>query len=152
MRVVNGLLGAIAAVLAATALGAIWSLIGLAGSARASWMAIPSALVLALVLRFNKHPPGMPRAIICTLLMALTIAYANWLMAAGFIAGQMGLGLVEATYIIGLDMALAVAKAQNTSWDLICYAAALVIALVLGWLLPNEASKGKNVSKRRSIS
>ena len=72
MRFINLLLGVIAALLAATAMGAIWSLFGLAGSGRASWMAVPSALALAAVLRFNNHPPGVVRAVLCLCLLALT--------------------------------------------------------------------------------
>ncbi len=148
MRFINILLGVIAALLAATAVGAIWSLFGLAGSGRASWMAVPSALTLAAVLRFNNHPPGLRRAVLCLLLLALTIAYANWLIAAGFIAAQMGLGLLDAIRIIGLDMAYAVARAQNTMTDFSWYAAALMLGFGLGWSQPGEAP-AKAVRKKR---
>ncbi|MCB1612171.1 MAG: hypothetical protein KDI60_10510 [Xanthomonadales bacterium] len=148
MRFINLLLGVIAALLAATAMGAIWSLFGLAGSGRASWMAVPSALALAAVLRFNNHPPGVVRAVLCLCLLALTIAYANWLIAAGFIAAQMGLGLLDAIRIIGLDMAYAVARAQNTALDLSWYGAALILAFGLGWAQPGEAP-GRKVRKKR---
>lgn len=149
MRFINILLGVIAALLAATAVGAIWSLFGLAGSGRASWMAVPSALALAAVLRFNNHPAGPLRAVLCLLLLALTIAYANWLIAAGFIAAQMGLGLLDAIRIIGLDMAYAVARAQSTMVDYSWYGAALILAFGLGWAQPGEIP-AKAVRKKRS--
>lgn len=148
MRSINLLLGVVAALLAATALGAAWSLVGLAGSGRASWMAIPCAVVLASVLRFNNHPPGFSRALVSLLLLALTVAHANYLMAAGFIAGQMGLGLIDALRIIGLDMAYAVSKAQNSAMDLSWYGAAAILAFGLGWAQPGETPK-KLTGKRR---
>jgi hypothetical protein len=149
MRFINLLLGAIAALLAAAALGAIWSLIGLAGSARASWVAPIAALVLAAVLRFNNHPAGAIRAAFCVILVALTIAHANFLMAAGFIAGQMGLGLLDALHLIGLDMAYAVSRAQTSSSDAMFYVLALALGLVFGFRQPRETSKPKPAPRRR---
>lgn len=148
MRAINFLLGILAALLVAAALGAIWSLTGLAGSGRASWFAPLAAVVLALVLRFNNHAPGGLRALVCTLLLALTAAHANYLMAAGFIAGQMGLELLDALRIIGPDMAFSVARAHADAGDALAYAIALVLALLLGFRQPGElASKGQR--KRR---
>lgn len=141
MRFINLLLGVIAALLAAAALGAIWSLTGLAGAGRAAWMAPLTAVILALVLRFNNHPAGVVRAIVCAGLVALTTAHANYLMAAGFIAGQMGLGLLDALHIIGVDMAFAVSKAHTENSDLVAYAIALALALVLGFRQPGEAAR-----------
>lgn len=148
MRVINFLLGILAALLVAAALGAIWSLAGLAGSGRAAWFAPLAALVLALVLRFNNHPPGKLRALVCTLLLALTAAHANYLMAAGFIAGQMGLELLDALHIIGLDMAYSVAKAHTDGADLVAYAIALGLALLLGFRQPGEAVPKGQVRRR----
>ena len=144
MRAINFLLGLFAALLVAAALGAIWSLAGLAGSGRASWFAPLAALVLALVLRFNNHAPGGMRALVCALLLMLTAAHANYLMAAGFIAGQMGLDLLDALHIIGLDMAYSVSRAHSDGGDVIAYAIALGLALLLGFRQPGEAvSKAK---------
>lgn len=148
MRAINFLLGTLAALLVAAALGAIWSLAGLAGSGRASWFAPVAALVLALVLRFNNHPPGTSRGLACTGLLLLTAAHANYLMAAGFIAGQMGLELLDALHLIGPDMAFSVARAHTEGSDALAYGIALVLALLLGFRQPGEmASKGQ--SKRR---
>ncbi len=140
MRTINFLLGLLAALLVAAALGAIWSLTGLAGSGRASWFAPLAALVLALVLRFNNHAPGGTRALVCASLLFLTAAHANYLMAAGFIAGQMGLDLLDALHIIGLDMAYSVARAHSDVGDLIAYAIALGLSLLLGFRQPGEAA------------
>ncbi len=149
MRVINLVLGIVAALLAAAAIGAIWSLIGLVGAGRAAWMAPLAAVMLAWLLRFNNHPPGSARAIIAALLLFLTAAHANYLMAAGFIAGQMGLELVDALRIIGVDMALAVTRAHTDAGDLLAYAVALVLVLALGWRQPGEVP-GKRPVRRQN--
>lgn len=149
MRAINFLLGMLAALLVAAALGAIWSLAGLAGSGRASWFAPVAALALALVLRFNNHSPGTARALVCALLLALTAAHANYLMAAGFIAGQMGLELLDALHIIGLDMAYSVARAHSDGGDVIAYAIALAVALLLGFRQPGEAAPKVQPGRRK---
>ena len=150
MRGINFLLGVLAALLVAAALGAIWSLTGLASSGRAAWFAPVAALVLALVLRFNNHEPGWTRAWLCTLLLALTAAHANYLMAAGFIAGQMGLGLLDALRVIGLDMAYSVARAHSDRVDLVVYAVAVGISMLLGFRQPGEVAQ-KSRARRNKI-
>lgn len=150
MRVINLVLGVLAALLAAAALGAIWSLVGLAGSGRAAWVAPLAAIALASLLRFNSHPPGRTRALVSAALLVLTAAHANYLMAAGFIAGQMGLDLLDALRIIGLDMALAVSRAHADAGDALAYAIALGLALLMGFRQPGEAaSKGATGRRNR---
>lgn len=149
MRAINFLLGILAALLVAAALGAIWSLTGLAGSGRASWFAPLAAAVLALVLRFNNHPPGIARSLVCVLLLTLTAAHASYLMAAGFIAGQMGLELVDALRIIGPDMAFSVARAHADGGDALAYAIALAVALLLGFRQPGEAAPKAQSGRRK---
>lgn len=149
MRFINLMLGVVAAVLAAAAIGAIWSLVGLAGSGRAAWMAPLAAVILAWVLRFNNHPPGGLRAAVSAILLMLTAAHANYLMAAGFIAGQMGLELVDALRIIGGDMAYSVARAHTDGGDLLAYAVALALALTLGFRQPGEGTS-KRTARRRA--
>lgn len=143
MHVLNEVLGALAALLAATALGALWSLAGLSGSGSAAWMAPAVALVLAWVLRFNRHPPGLLRAFWSVLLLAIAAAHANFLMSAGFIAGQMGLDLVDAIRVIGIEMAFAVARTRMQAIDYLAYVIAVVMAATLGLRQPGEAIGAK---------
>ncbi len=138
MRLINIVLGAFAALLAAAALAAIWSLAGLVGAGRATWLAPIVALVLVAILRFNNHPPGISRALFGASLVLLTCAYANYLMAAGFIAGQMGLGLFDTLQLIGPDMAFAVSQAHTDRIDLLWYACALLVGLAFGFRQPGE--------------
>lgn len=139
MHWINEVLGVLAALLAATALGALWSIAGLGGAAPAAWMAPAVAVALAAVLRFNGHPPGALRSLWCVVLLALTAAHANYLMSAGFIAGQMGLDLVDAIRMIGADMAFAVSRARLGGTDYLAYGMALMLALLLGYRQPGEA-------------
>lgn len=140
MRLLNFLLGTCAALLAAAALGALWSLLALAAGNHAAWMAPLAALLLAALLRYNSHPPGALRALVCALLVLLTSAHANYLIAAGFIAGQMGLELPDAIRVIGIDMAWAVTRAHAGAADMASYAIAVALALVLGWRIPGEGA------------
>lgn len=140
MRLLNFLLGTCAALLAAAALGALWSLLALAAGNHAAWMAPLAALLLAALLRYNSHPPGALRALVCALLVLLTSAHANYLIAAGFIAGQMGLELPDAIRVIGIDMAWAVTRAHAGAADMASYAIAVALALVLGWRMPGEGA------------
>jgi len=141
MRLINLLLGAFAALLAAAALAAMWSLAGLVGVGRATWLAPIVALLLVAILRFNSHPPGIGRALFGALLVFITCVYANYLMAAGFIAGQMGLDLIDTVQLIGPDMAFAVSQAHTERLDLLWYASALIIGLALGFRQPGEARR-----------
>lgn len=143
MRLLNFLLGTCAALLAAAALGALWSLLALAAGNHAAWMAPLAALLLATLLRYNNHPPGAGRALVCALLVLLTSAHANYLIAAGFIAGQMGLELPDAIRVIGIDMAWAVTRAHAGAADLASYALAVVLALALGWKMPGEGASAR---------
>ena len=147
MKIINFVLGALAGLLAAAAIGALWSLFGLATGGRAPWMAPVAALMLLAVLRFNGHPAGAPRAIAAAVLLTVTIAHANYVMAAGFIAGSMGLELIEGLRLIGVDMAFAVARAHGSVTDVMCYALALLASLVLGMHQPGEKTA---VSPRRA--
>jgi hypothetical protein len=147
MRAINLVLGFIAALLAAAAIGAIWSLVGLAGAGRAAWVAPLAAVVMAWLLRFNNHPPGAFRAAASALLLLLTSAHANYLMAAGFIAGQMGLDLLDALRIVGLDMALAVTRAHTDAGDWVAYALALALAVAMGFRQPGEATVGRAIRR-----
>lgn len=147
MRALNFLLGASAALLAAAALGALWSLFGLAAGGHAAWMAPLSALLLALLLRYNKHAPGPGRAAAAVLLALFATAHASYLIAAGFIAGQMGLNLFDTLRVIGIDMAWSVTRAHTSGFDLASYALALAIAAWLGWRQPGEGPA--ELSRRR---
>lgn len=143
MRLLNLLLAICAALLAAAALGALWSLLALAAGNHAAWMAPLAALLLAALLRYNSHPPGPRRALVCASLVLLTSAHANYLIAAGFIAGQMGLELPDAIRVIGLDMAWAVTRAHAGTADLASYAIAVALALALGWKMPGEDTRAR---------
>lgn len=140
-RPINALLGLIALLLAAGACGALWALVGLALGQRAAWMALVVALLLALGLRANGHPAGGMRALAAGSGLLLAIAHANYLMAAAFVAAQMGFELAPALRAIGVDMAWAVARAQGHAGELAWYLLALAGAVALGWQQPGERAQ-----------
>jgi hypothetical protein len=148
VRFINELLGALAALLAATAIGAVWSLAGLAGNGPAAWMAPVAALGLVAVLRFNRHAAGAARAAWSLVLLAICAAHANYLMSAGFIAGQMGLDLLDALRIIGVEMAFAVTRARLAGMDYLAYAVAALLAVALGLRQPGEGAPSAQRGRR----
>jgi len=152
MKIINFILGAIAGLLAAAAIGAVWSLIGLATGGRAAWMAPVAALLLLVILRFNGHAPGWRRATASALLMLITIAHANYVMASGFIAASTGRGLLDALSLIGPDMAFAVVRAHSSPWEWLSYALALLGCLVLGYRQPGEFGRPTSARKRSRAS
>lgn len=138
MNLANRLFGYSAALLAALALGALWALLGLMSGTEGSWLAPLVALVLAGLLRFNQHPPGSGRALGSALAYLVAHLHAHYLIAAGFIAAQMGLELVDALKAVGLEMALAVTRARITWSDGLYWLIALLLAIGLGWRQPGE--------------
>ncbi|GMU43857.1 MAG: hypothetical protein IT479_13265 [Xanthomonadales bacterium] len=151
VRMLNTLLAAVAALLAATALGALWSLFGLAAGSRAAWMAPITSLLLALLLRYNQHPPGPGRACASLSLALLCSMHASYLIAAGFVAASMGLNLFDTLRAIGPDMAWSITRAHLTGFDLLCLTLALLVAVGLGWRQPGESAvrSGKGSNARR---
>lgn len=145
----NFLLGAMAALLAAAALGALWSLFGLASGGRAVWVAPLAALLLALLLRYNQHPPGIGRAFSSVLLWSLCALHAGYLIAAGFVAAQMGLNLFDTLRVIGPDMAWSVTRAHIGNFELAGLALSLLIAAGLGWRQPGEHATARARRGRR---
>lgn len=138
MNLANRLFGYSAALLAALALGALWALLGLMSGTEGAWLAPLVALVLAGLLRFNQHPPGSGRALGSALAYLVAHLHAHYLIAAGFIAAQMGLELVDALKAVGLEMALAVTRARITWSDGLYWLIALLLAIGLGWRQPGE--------------
>ncbi len=146
----NSALGVVAAVLAAAAFGAIWSLIALATSSRAPWLAIVAAIGIVVLLRFNEHPPSIARALSAAALSALAIAHANYLMAAGFIGAQMSMSYADLLWRMGIEMAVAVSRAHAEPLEPLAYALAFGIAFALGWRMPGEGAT--KLRKRRSAA
>jgi vitamin B12 transport system permease protein len=148
MHFINTLLAWISAILAATAFGALWSLVALGYGGRAPWLALLLGVVLVSVLRFNGHPPGWGRSLAAVALAGIGIAHANYLMASGFIAAQMGLGLVDSLRSIGVEMAWAVSWAQANWHDAAAYGLALALAAWLGKRHPADQSPPRGAAKR----
>lgn len=109
---------------------AAWVLLAFARDRQSSWMAIPAALDAVFLLRMAKMPPGWPRAALAVTATALTIALANWGIAAAQIGRAMGLLPWESLTKLGPFYAWTLANLANPPIDLLWLAGSLVLAVV----------------------
>ncbi len=109
---------------------AAWVLLAFARDRQCSWMAILAALDAVFLLRMAKMPRGWPRAALAVGATALTIALANWGIAAAQIGRAMGLLPWESLTRLGPFYAWTLANLANPPLDLFWLAASLVLAAV----------------------
>jgi hypothetical protein len=109
---------------------AAWVLVAFARDRQCSWMAILAALDAVLLLRMAKVPSGWPRAAMAVMATVLTIALANWGIAAAQIGRSMGLLPWESLTRLGPFYAWTLANLANPPLDLFWLAASLVLAAV----------------------
>lgn len=113
-------------------MAAVWTLTALIVDRQCAWMAAIAAADLALLLRIGRAAPGLPRAVANVTATALTIAVANWCIAAAQMGGPMGLPMTESLQRIGPDFAQTLLLIANQPTDWAWYAVAAVLALWLG--------------------
>jgi len=113
-------------------MAAVWTLTALIVDRQCAWMAAIAAADLALLLRIGRAAPGLPRAFANVTATALTIAVANWCIAAAQMGGPMGLPMTESLQRIGPDFAQTLLLIANQPTDWAWYAVAGVLALWLG--------------------
>ena len=107
---------------------AAWVLVALARDSQCSWMALLAALDAAFLLRLARMPPGRARALLAVAGTVLTIALANWGIAAAQIGRAMGLLPWESLGKLGPFYAWTLASLANPPIDLWWLAASLVLA------------------------
>jgi hypothetical protein len=129
----NTLIGTLTLLLAGNALGATWALIALADRWNAPWMALVIPLLLTGLLRFNQHPGGLWRALLCLLGLGVAIAQCNFIVGGALVAAHLGKPLWPWLFMIGPEMAFAVARAHLSWIDLLAYAGGSALALWLGY-------------------
>ncbi len=115
-------------------------------------MALVAAFALVALLRFNGHSASMARGLSAMLLTGLSIAHANYLMAAGFIGAQMSMPFVDLLLRMGAEMAIAVSRAHAAPFEGLFYILALVAAGLLGWRMPGEVLHKATQRRRRAGS
>lgn len=128
----NVLVGILSLVLAGNALGATWALFALADRWNAPWMALLIPFLLNWLLHFNQHPAGSWRALLCLLGLWVAIIQCNFIVGGALVAAHLGKPLWPWLFMIGPEMAFAVARAHMQWIDLAAYTAGSVVALWIG--------------------
>jgi hypothetical protein len=121
-------------------IGALWSVLSAISGGWSSTFALLAALAIVAMLQFNGVKAGFWRALLAPFLLALSMAYQAYIQAAATVASQMGLGLYETARSLGPEFAFAVVRAQTDMTMLLFYAAALLLAAVLGYFWFRRAS------------
>lgn len=129
----NVLIGLVSLLLAGNALGAAWALAALPDPWNAPWMALLVPLLLGALLRYNQHPPGLWRGLLCLLGLWIAIAQANFIIGGALVAAHLGKPLWPWLAMIGPEMAFAVARAHLHWVDVLAYLLGSVLALWWGW-------------------
>lgn len=115
------LLGCITALIA-------WMLIALALGNQAGWMAVLVALEIVWMLRLGTLGAGPLRIGIAVVATALIIVGANWGIASAQLGNALGLDPWTSAQKMGTGLAWTLLQLANNGFDLLCYAAALVLA------------------------
>ncbi|MBB5675061.1 hypothetical protein FHR64_002104 [Xanthomonas arboricola] len=103
-------------------------LIALAVGNQAGWMAVLVALEIVWMLRLGTLGAGPLRIGIAVVATALVIVGANWGIASAQLGGALGLDPWTSAQKMGAGLAWTLLQLANNGFDLLCYAAALVLA------------------------
>ncbi|MCC4618635.1 hypothetical protein LL965_00545 [Xanthomonas cassavae CFBP 4642] len=115
------LLGCVTALIA-------WLLIALALGNQAGWMAVPVALEAAWMLRLGTLRGGPLRIGLAVIATAMVIVCVNWGIASAQLGGPLGLDPWSSAQKMGPGLAWTLLQLANNGFDLLCYAAALIVA------------------------
>lgn len=118
--------------LGATGFAAFWVLLALLVDRQCAWLAPLAALDVALLQGLARWPRGAGRAWFAGLATALTVALANFMIAAGQIGQNFGLRPLESALRIGPDYAWLLLTLANDRVDLLWYAAGIALAAWTG--------------------
>ena len=106
-----------------------WTALALATGRQHGWMALLAALEAAWMLRLGGMPAGWPRSLLAVLATVAMIVAVQWLVASAHIGAQMGLAPWEAAPKMGAFYVWTLARLANIWLDVICLAAAPLLAL-----------------------
>jgi vitamin B12 transport system permease protein len=113
------------------AAGAIWMVATLYLRQSMPWLALPVGALLALTIRLGVRAPGPGAALLAAFATALAAIYVNLLIAAANIAGDLGMGLIDALTTSGAGMLWQLAHLALTHIDVAWFVAGIVIAALL---------------------
>ena len=145
----NVLIGLVSLLLAGNALGAAWALAALPDAWNAPWMALIVPLLLGVLLRFNQHPAGWWRGLLCLGGFWIAVIQCNFIIGGALVAAHLGKPLWPWLKMIGPEMAFAVAYAHLHWIDLAAYLVGSVVALWWGRGRVQWAPVGRRGMKTR---
>ncbi|MDE2307783.1 MAG: hypothetical protein KGJ97_05760 [Xanthomonadaceae bacterium] len=105
---------AFSAAMLGLAAGALWMVATLYLRQLLPWLAVPVGALLAWTIRQVVLRPGIGAAVLAALATALAALYMNLLLAATRIAGEMGMGLIDAMRTAGAGMLWQLARLALT--------------------------------------
>ena len=129
-------------ILGAAGFSAAWLLLALALGSQCAWLAPLAALDMVLLQRLSRWPGGLRRACWALLMTALIVVLANFLIIAGQIGRSFGLRPWESALQIGPGYAWLLAGLANSRFDLLLYAASLLLA---AWLGLSDRRRGPSI-------
>ena len=120
------------------AAGAVWMVITLYLRHPLPWLALPIGALLAWAIRGHVRPPGVTAALLAATATLLAAIYVNMLVAGVMIAGNMGLGLIDAMRTAGTGMLWQLARMALSPTDMTWTALAMLLAGWLDWRQPRQ--------------
>lgn len=125
------LFAAFSALMLGLAAGAIWMVLALYMRHPLPWLAVPIGALLAWTIRGAVQRPGVAAMLLAAGATALAALYVNMLIAGVGIAGNMGLGIVDALRTAGIGMLWQLAWMAMTPADI---GWAVLAMLLAAWL------------------
>ncbi|MEO8779215.1 MAG: hypothetical protein ABI389_11170 [Rhodanobacter sp.] len=84
--------------------GAVWMVLALYLHHPLPWLAVPIGVLLALTVRGCVQRPGIGAMLLAASATALAAIYVSMLIAGVMLAGNMGLGMIDALHTAGIAM------------------------------------------------
>jgi hypothetical protein len=126
------------AVMLGLAAGATWMVVTLYLGHPLPWLALLCGALLAWAIRNGVRAPGGGAALLAALATALAAVYVNMLIAAVQVAGNMGMGLVEALRTAGIGLLWQLTRLALTPADIGWAVLAMLLAAWLAWRAPRK--------------
>ena len=120
------------------AAGAVWMVVTLYLGHALPWLAIPAGVLLGWTIRSCVRSAGTGAAALAAWATVLAVIYVNMLIAAALIAGNMGLGLIDALRTAGVGMLWQLAHMALSPADIGYAALAMLLAAWLAWRAPRK--------------
>ncbi|MGY3039656.1 hypothetical protein ACVWWQ_001243 [Rhodanobacter sp. TND4EL1] len=118
--------------------GAVWMVVAMYLRQPAPWMALPIGAVLAWTIRTCVRPPGIAAASMAAAATLLATLYVKLLIAGVLIAGNMGMGLIEAMRTAGIGLLWQLARMAWSPADVVYVALGMLLAAWLAWRKPRQ--------------